>query len=45
LDEHGYGSYYNNKQEAMRVARQLLNNQSGWKESDEDFLNRYEDEL
>src|ERR1041385_2598232 len=26
LDEHGYGSYYNNKSEAMRVARQLLNN-------------------
>jgi hypothetical protein len=45
LDEHGYGSYYNNKQEAMRVARQLLNDQSGRKESDEDFLSRYEDEL
>jgi len=45
LDEHGYGSYYNNKPEAMRVARQLLNNQSGPTESDEDFLSRFEDEL
>jgi hypothetical protein len=45
LDEHGYGSYYNNKSEAMRVARQLLNNPSNKPESDEDFLSRYEDEL
>jgi hypothetical protein len=45
LDEHGYGSYYNNKPGAMRIARQLLNNQAGKTESDEDFLSRYEDEL
>ncbi len=45
LDEHGYGSYYNNKPEAMHVARQLLDNQSGKTDSDEDFLSRYEDNL